>query len=363
MTIEAALAACSDAGLAPAEVDGAIKYTYDASIGTFALLANLGSQELAVAVEVPFGGGSCAALVDVACAAVESGKARAVLCWRTVSGDDWIKQLVTPDPLRPYYMDTVNYLRPVGWTGYLGIFAAFYSEYIGRYEMPREALFEAVNLMRANAARNGRAVEREQVDRDAYFNAPLTVGPFTEFDEFALADTSCALLVTTEDLARDSARPSVEIVASAQSHGPDPRAYFDSRPMTSNEDSPASWVARELYATAKMEPSDIDLGLMYDCTSFTLLYLAEHYGLCAPGESAARLAAGDFSPDGSIPLNPHGGDLAGGYTHGFRQILEAVRQLRGEADNQIARAEVALIGGPPAGPTSGLVLRRGETRQ
>lgn len=361
MTVEAALKACADAGISPREVDGAIKYTYDTSINTFSLLANLGAKDLRLAVEVPFGGGSCAALIDVARSMILAGRARAIICYRTVLGDSWIKQLSTADPQRPYYMDTADYLRPVGWTGYLGIFAAFYSEYASKYSISREALFETVNLMRSNAAQNNHAVHTAPVTRDEYFNAPLTVGPFTEFDEFALADTSCAVLVTAEDIVPIGANP-VDIMASAQSHGGDPRAYFDSRVLTNNlAGSPASAVASKLYEESRLTASDIDVGLVYDCTSFTLLYVAEQFGLCGPGEVAERVIAGDFATTGSMPLNPHGGDTAGGYTHGFRHILEAVKQVRGIADNQVTDARTALVGGPQAGPTSGLILRRRET--
>lgn len=358
MTVEAALAACADAGLSPHDLDGAVKYTYDASINSYALLATLGAKDLELAVEVPFGGGSCAALIDVARHAVESGQARAVVCYRTVSGDDWVKQLSTADPQRPYYMDTARYLRPVGWTGYLGIFAAFYSQYAARYPISREALFSAVNLMRENASRNKHGVHTTPVSREEYFDAPLTVGPFTRFDEFALADTSCVVVVAREDLVRDAGLRPVEIAASAQSHGPDPRAYFDSRAMTSNLDSPATWVARKLYEESGLTPSQVDVGLVYDCTSFTLLFVAEQFGLCGPGELAERVVGGDFGPTGAMPLNPHGGDTAGGYTHGFRHVLEAVKQVRGTADQQIPDAEIALVGAPQAGPTSGLILRR-----
>lgn len=360
MTVEATLAAVADAGLEPRRIDGAIKYTYDTAINTYALLANIGADDLRFAVEVPFGGGSCAALIDVARAAVESGCAEAVVCTRTVLGDDWVKQLVTADPLRPYYMDTANYLRPVGWVGYLGIFAGCYTEYTGKHPMPREALLATINLMRANASRNGYGVETESLSAEEYFAAPLTVGPFTRYDEFALADASCAVVVTTEHRAKASGRPYVVIEASVQSNGPDPQAYFDSRAVTGNENSPATWVARSLYAESGLTPDHIDIGLIYDCTSFTLLYGIEQFGLTPPGEAAARMLAGEYAPDGALPVNPHGGELAAGYTHGFRMVLEAVRQLRGDADLQVTNAEFALVGGPPASVTSGLILRKAQ---
>lgn len=358
MTVEATIAAIADSGLEARDVDGAVKYTYDAAINTYALLANIGADDVRFAAEVPFGGGSCAALIDVARAAVESGRARAVVCTRTVLGDDWMKQLATPDPIRPYYMDTANYLRPIGWVGYLGIFAGCYTEYTGKHSMPREALLATINLMRSNASKNRYGIETTPLTAEEYLNAPLTVGPFNRYDEFGLADASCAVLVTTEDRARASGRPYAIIEASAVSNGPDPQAYFDSRSITGNEDSPATWVARSIYAESGLSADDIDVALLYDCTSFTLLYSSEQYGLTRRGEAAARLLAGEHAVGGALPINPHGGELAAGYTHGFRNNLEAVRQLRGEADLQVDGAEIALVAGPPASVTSGLILRK-----
>src|SRR4051794_10748772 len=86
MAIEAALAACRDAGVDASAVDGIVKYTYDGAISTMMLGATLGAHEMRAFVEIPSGGGSSVALVDVARALVLSGRARAVLCLRTLLG-------------------------------------------------------------------------------------------------------------------------------------------------------------------------------------------------------------------------------------------------------------------------------------
>jgi acetyl-CoA acetyltransferase len=362
MTYQAALAACADAGMSPCEVDAVVKYTYDGSISPMTLAATLGARDLNAALEVPFGGGSSVALIDVARSLVLAGRARAVLCFRTLTGKEWLQQMTTPDPLRPYYLDGVNYLRSTGWTGYLHLFSAIYEEYAARYPMSREVLFQSANLMRSNAAKNPESIFKKQLDRDTYFDpAARTVGPFTKYDEYASSDLSCAVLVTASGTSSQPVRE-VDIVASAQSHGPDPKTWFDLRP-TSNSypESPSSFVARKLYAEAGIGPDQIDVATLYDCTSFTYLDLVETFGLCGRGEVAELVQDQAFLADGSRPVNPHGGDLTCGYSAGFRHILEAVRQLRGEANNQVPNAEFALVSAPQIGPTSGAILRRTET--
>jgi acetyl-CoA acetyltransferase len=360
LTLQAALAACADAGIAPDEVDAIIKYTYDASISTLALAATLGCRELRFSMEIGYGGGSSVATIDVADALVRSGSAQNVLCFRTVVGTDWRKQLLSADPTRPYYLDAVNFLRPVGWTGYLHLFAGVFEEHARLNGLGKEALYQNAVLMRANAARNQNAVMPDSVPRDVYFRAPRTVGPFNRFDEFASADVSCAVIVANSSR-RSSRQPSVEIMASAQSHGPDPKTWFDLRQLSSSYPaSPATVVAGRIFAESGLTPDQIDVATLYDCTTFTPLDLLTQYGLVSHAELPELIEGGGLEVGGRIPLNPHGGDYAGGYSHGFRHILEAVRQLRGAADNQVRDAEFALVAAPQIGPTSGAILRRLE---
>jgi acetyl-CoA acetyltransferase len=361
MTLESARAACADAGIAPARIDAVVKYTYDGSLSGMALAATLGSSDLNALIEIPHGGGSSAALIDIARLLVESGRAQAVLCFRTLSGEEWLKQMITGDPLRPYYLDGSNYLRQCGFTGYLHSFAALYTEYDALYGLPREALFKSANALRANAARTSSPFATEPLSREEYFDeANRTVGPFTRYDEYRVADLSCAVVVTAAG-ATDRPEREVEIVASAQAQGPSAKTWFDLRPFTSAyPDTPSSWVARKLYDEAGITPSQIDVAALYDCTSFTVLDLVEAYQLCPRGEVGDLLDDGAFGVDGALPLNLNGGDFAGGYSAGFRHVLEAARQLRGEAENQVADPEFAVVGAPQIGPTSGAILRRSE---
>jgi acetyl-CoA acetyltransferase len=119
-------------------------------------------------------------------------------------------------------------------------------------------------------------------------------------------------------------------------------------------------LARRLYAMAGVGPDAVDVALLYDHFSGMVILQLEDYGFCKPGEGGAFVADGGIRwPDARLPVNTHGGNLSEVYLLGLTHVVEAVRQLRGEACSQVEGAEVALVtAGPSNLPTSSLLLRR-----
>ena len=77
-----------------------------------------------------------------------------------------------------------------------------------------------------------------------------------------------------------------------------------------------------------------------------------------PPERLDDRTAGHHARGGSLPLNPHGGQLGEAYIHGMNGIAEAVRQVRGTAVNQVAGVQHVLVTAGTGVPTSGLILGR-----
>jgi acetyl-CoA acetyltransferase len=119
-------------------------------------------------------------------------------------------------------------------------------------------------------------------------------------------------------------------------------------------------VAKRLYEMAGLDPSDVDVALIYDHFSPMVLMQLEDYGFCGIGESGSFVADGNIRwPNGSLPVNTHGGNLSEAYIIGMTHVKEGVEQMRGTAVNQVEGAEVALCtGGPASIPTSGLLLTK-----
>ena len=117
-------------------------------------------------------------------------------------------------------------------------------------------------------------------------------------------------------------------------------------------------VAKRLYEMAGVTPADVDVALLYDHFTPMVIMQLEDYGFCGIGEGGPFVADGNIRwPDGSLPVNTHGGNLSEAYIIGMTHVKEAVEQLRGTAVNQVDGAEVALVtGGPASIPVSSLLL-------
>jgi acetyl-CoA acetyltransferase len=103
---------------------------------------------------------------------------------------------------------------------------------------------------------------------------------------------------------------------------------------------------------AGLTPADVDVYTCYDPFTIVTLMQLEDTGFCEKG------AGGEFAASGALPFNTHGGLLSHAYVLGIAHVVEVVRQLRGEAANQVDGAEVGVYGGYTGPQASTLILRR-----
>jgi acetyl-CoA acetyltransferase len=111
---------------------------------------------------------------------------------------------------------------------------------------------------------------------------------------------------------------------------------------------------RQLFGHGDIKRSDIDVALIYDAFSPILFMQLEGLSFCGPGEARDFVADGNLGPDGALPCNPNGGLIGEGYIHGLNLTLEAVRQLRGEAADQLGPGRAALV----SASRTGVILTR-----
>ncbi|MET0370084.1 MAG: lipid-transfer protein [Sphingobium sp.] len=359
LALDAITIALADAGIDPGEVDGLVTYTMDNSPQS-EVARNLGLANVTFMSQTPYGGGGCCATIQHASMAVMAGVAKTVVCYRALNGRSGahrygagrqVAAAATADEVR------WGWYRPHGLVSPASYVALVARRYMHEYGATSEDFGRVSVLARAHAATNPKAwFYQRPITLEDHQESRLVSDPLRKLDCCQETDGGVAIVVTSADRARDlSARP-VLVRAAAQAMG------LDQEVMTSFYQGDISAmpevgsIGDQLWAQSGLTAQDMDSLVLYDHFTPYVLIQLEELGYCGRGEAAALIASGALDLDGKWPLNPHGGLLAEAYIHGMNGISEAVRQLRGDAVNQIAGASNILISGGTGVPTSGLIL-------
>ena len=351
LAVEAVRAALDDAGLTPADVDGMVTFTMDTSPEiTVAQAAGIG--ELSFFSRVHYGGGAACATVQQAALAVAAGVAEVVICYRAFNersgrrfGSGVQRREPSAEGVALGWSLPFGLLTPASWV------AMAAQRYLHTYGLSAEAFGQVAVRGRKYAATNpaawfhGRPITLADHAASRWIAEPLRL-----LDCCQETDGGQAVVVTSVERARELRHPPAVVAAAAQGAGraQEQMTSFYRDDLTGLPEMGV--VARQLWRTAGVRPSDIDVAILYDhFTPFVLMQL-EEFGFCAPGEAA------DFVAAEGLPLNTHGGQLGEAYLHGMNGIAEAVRQLRGTSVNQVPGAERVLVTAGTGVPTSGLVL-------
>jgi acetyl-CoA acetyltransferase len=377
LAVDAIVTAVADAGLSMDEVDGLASFADDRNEATFAA-ADLGLSELRYASMswLPGGGGSCAAVANAAMA-VETGACEVVVVYRSLCQGQFHRFGQGPGgrPARgPVRVPGLRKARTLldahlAFTMPFGMFsppiayAMVLQRHMHRFGTTVEQMGQVAVTTRAHAARNPRAVMGDRpMTMEDYLEARLVSEPFRLFDCCLETDGACAVVVTTQERARDLARTPVAVLGSAQGT---PRGFGHGQyanvgmPDDDYTSAGARTVADRLWARAGIGPADIDVAQIYDHFTGLVLLSLEDFGFCPRGEGGPYAASGALAwPDGALPMNTHGGSLSEAYIHGLNHIVEGVRQIRGESTAQVDGAETCLVTSAAGVPTSALVLAR-----
>lgn len=188
------------------------------------------------------------------------------------------------------------------------------------------------------AQKNPNAIFRTPLSMDDYLEEPYLVEPLRRSDITMISDGGVAFVVTTAERAVDL--PNVPVYVSGASEFAGVRGEHNPgnlmRPWLKDS-------AQTIWSNTGLQPSDVDALYIQDPTALWTLQMLEYYGFCGIGEGGPFLAEGHTLPGGDLPLNTHGGQLSESYTWGWMHLVEAARQLRGQAgERQLDSPAIAM---------------------
>jgi acetyl-CoA C-acetyltransferase len=152
-------------------------------------------------------------------------------------------------------------------------------------------------------------------------------------------------VVVAPEVAADLARQTVKVLG----HGEAPKLTRGGRIDLTH--TGAVWSGPRAFDEAGVAPGDVDYASIYDSFTITVLQTIEDLGFCEKGKGGAFVADGSLvAPQGRLPFNTDGGGLCNNHPvnrGGMTKVIEAVRQLRGEANApvQVPDCQIALVNG------------------
>jgi acetyl-CoA C-acetyltransferase len=196
-----------------------------------------------------------------------------------------------------------------------------------------------------HAQHNPHAMLREVVTVKEVLDSPVIADPLHRLDCCVVSDGGGALVLARPEIAKSLKRPVVKLIGAGES----PKGQAGGRIDLTT--SGAAWSGAAAFAEAGVKPSDIQYVSIYDSFTITVLVQIEDLGFCKKGEGGKFVADGNLiSGSGKLPFNTDGGGLCNnhpGNRGGMTKVIEAVRQLRGEAHPrvQVKNCGVALAQG------------------
>jgi acetyl-CoA acetyltransferase len=361
LQLKAIASALDDAGLKAREIDGIMPFPNLGRAEAFA--ATLGCENLRFAATLNLGGAAPVAALRVAAMAVATGCANYVLVpggWNGYSGARTREIAATDVNSIPGAAIARDYYLPYGLSAPPQWYALMAQRHMHEYGTREEQLGAVALAMRKHAQLNPNALMRgKPMTMSDYLASPMITSPYRLLDCCLETDGAAAYIVTSTARARDLRQRPVSIMgaASGQPYPADDiinRKDFHRIGLTN--------AAPEAFAMAGVTPRDADFAQIYDCFTFEVLQQLEEVGFCRRGEGGSFVENGGIELGGRLPVNTHGGLLSQAHLLGIGHVVEAVRQLRGEAgERQVKDAKLGVVTGwGDFGDGSVAILRRGD---
>jgi acetyl-CoA acetyltransferase len=303
-----------------------------------------------------YGGAAGVTSVRRAADAIEAGHIDVAVL---VGGNSFDKSVVHQRPLE---YQRSNYVDVYGFGGPNTLMALVQRRHMEQYGTTVEQIGRIAVTQRANARQNPQALLREPMSLDDYLKSRMISEPIRLFDCVMPCSGAECVVLASEERARRITDKLVYLVTDAE------RIHYQVAEMLPDKTTfGIKAVAEKLFQEVRRD--EIDLFQIYDDYPIAVLIQIEDLGYCGKGDGGKFVESHDLSFSGDFPVNTGGGQLSvgqAGLAGGFLHVVEALRQLRGEAGpRQAKKAERALVTGigwlsygRNLGTTAGLVMER-----
>ncbi len=340
---EVAKGALEDAGLSKADVDGYFCAGDAPGLGPLSMVDYMGLDVRHIDSSET-GGSSYVLHVGHAAEAIAAGKCSVALI--TLAGRPRAEGVATGTAPRNYgsAAPDVQFETPFGPTT-VNMYAMCAMRHMYEHGTTSEQLAWIKVAASHHAQHNPHALLRDVVTVEDVVNSPMIADPLHRLDCCVITDGGGALVVVSPDVAKRIKRPRIKVRGAGESPKGQMGGQVDLTYTGAVRSGPAA------FAEAGVKPSDIKYVSIYDSFTITVLMTLEDLGFCPKGQGGKLVADGNLiAGSGKLPFNTDGGGLCNNHPAnrgGMTKVIEAVRQLRGEAHPkvQVKNCDLALAHG------------------
>ena len=340
---ESAHGALKDAGLTKDDVDGYFCAGDAPGLGPLSLVDYMGLK-LKHLDATETGGSSYVLHVGHAAEAIAMGKCTVALI--TLAGRPRAEGMATGTAPRNYGSSApdVAFEFPFGPT-VVNMYAMCAQRHMYEYGTTSEQLAWIKVAASHHAQYNEYAMLKNIVTVDEVVNSPMIADPLHRLDCCVISDGGGAIIVTSPEVAKSLKRPLVKVIGAGEA----PKHQMGGKIDLTY--SGAVWSGPMAFDEAHVKPTDIKYASIYDSFTITVLMQLEDLGFCEKGKGGAFVSDGNLiAGTGKLPFNTDGGGLCNNHPAnrgGLTKVIEAVRQLRGEAHSnvQVQNCDLALAHG------------------
>lgn len=345
LLLQASERAAKDAGIKLQDIDGLILTDSSIELKAYDFQFYTKTRLKFEAFTTMSAGAGIVNSIELAQLALENGKADYILIY---AGANQVSDSNKYVPSKMHGDDPYkrNLEIPMGYFPQPAYFGTLAQRYFSLYGSIEEQLAAIAVNSRNHAILNENAQKKKPMSIVDYYQSPLIADPLRIADCCLVTDGAAAIIVTTEDRARSLKKPGINVLGAATAGLDVISPYF----FTQAENPLVTAAAKSgplAMAKAGITNKDIDVVEIYDCFTIAVVLQLEDLGFSPKGETKEFIGNGEqLTYQGNLPLNTHGGLLSQGFVFGLNHVVEAVKQLRGEAGGaQVKDAEVALVAG------------------